>query len=182
MLTISGRSSKSPCFTTVRWVHEDLTGERFPRQTTQDFWDEKTSLYLSILGHFFGVCMMGSSHCLLLFTCFLVFHVCLSFFKLVGALMLSRTSPVICFPLLPFSFRVLWSTSGLYPFLYVPCAAIQHATASLLCHCSFLRSIYSINGFPVIALPQQRGQEPGIFFFPDLTKQSKWKNSLPLQK
>lgn len=59
-------------------------------------------------------CMMGSSSCLLLFTCSLVFHTCLYFFKLVGAFMLSRTSPVICFPLLPFSFRVqyyFWSSS-----------------------------------------------------------------------
>lgn len=72
-------------------------------------------------------CIMGSSHFLLLFTCFLVFHMCL-YFKLVEDLMLSRISPVICFSLFPLSCRVqycFWSWS--FPL----CPMCFHST----CYC-----------------------------------------------
>lgn len=108
------------------WAHEDLTGERFPWQTTEDLWGEKSISPSWVT--FSEFCMMGSSHCLLLFTCFLVFHMWLYCFKLVGALTLSRTSPVICFPSLPFFFRMqyyFWSWS--FPL----CPLCFHST----CYC-----------------------------------------------
>lgn len=94
-------------------------------------------------------CMMGSSYCLLLSTCFFTY-----------AFTSSRWLELSCLvgPLLSFAFLYsnipseLNTTFGFDPFLYVPRFSIQHA--SLFCHRSFLRSIYSINGFPVIAFPQ----------------------------